>query len=1038
MNGRVISWRLRAALLGGVSWLAAGTALAQTPPPASQASSQDAASLDEVIVTGSRIRRNSIDTPTPIVSVSSQDLAESGDTELSETLAELPAVSSTINDSTVTGNVQNSGLSSINLRNLGDNRTLVLVDGRRTVSNSANGNRVSLSTIPSDFVDRVEVITGGTSSVYGSDAVAGVVNIITETGQTGVKLGGRYGIAQEGDGEEITWNASWGDKFDNDRGYLLISGSYDRDFGIRASDREFATRQVDFDYDEVTGINEFDTLYLSGGVPTSGDQPASSFPPNIFRDLSGFTPGGVFYGASSSRDRFYRGGTLVPLGPDVQTGGVVTVGTTDNGNTGYFLPNRDGYNQREFRSLILPRERTLFAAKADYDLSETLSLFGQIQYSRIDSKETREPNGIGFDDTFQLIDPITGVTTERSYGRIPCRRATGTGSGPCNPFVPDEIRRDVSTGGAGVAWDRRFVELGGQTTENQRETLRSWAGVRGTIWGDWDWEASVGYGEFNQEQIRGGEINSLRLVQALDAVTVGGQIVCRDPSNGCVPVNIFGEGSITPAAADFLRVELRQDAAIKQESFQAFMSGDLFELPAGPMGVAFGVDYRKDSQSLRGDALSQAGGTTGNAVPNFDGGITAYEGFGEVSVPLIRDRPGFELLSLDASARVADYDIKNVGTVFSYRAGLQWAPVDDLRFRAQFARAQRAPDLSELFSPPRGDFDSASDICSGVTPTTAGRIAANCRASPGVQALFAQQLANGLPQRFEQVGSSIYSPNAGNLNLKEETADTITVGAVFRPRFVDGLTLAIDYYDISIEDAITEYSNQDLLIQCYDSDLAVSANPFCADIRRNPNNGQISEVIQRQFNLAGLNTSGIDVAVQYRFDLEDRFGVPGEWDLRYDATHILEQEFVFEGLAGTVVTDQKGDLSAGSFEYRARGSLAWENAGFRLRWTTTYYGETLDSRFRLNQYNQLLQTVPGAEFPLFLEIDSVVEHDLYAGYTFEADGGEMRIYAGVNNVTNEISPFLPTGDVFSGRLTNYNGAYDVAGRRFYLGLTLEF
>jgi len=954
---------------------------------------------------------------------------------------ELPALSSTLNDATVTGNVQNSGLSSIQLRNLGDNRTLVLIDGRRTVSNSANGNRVSLNTIPSNFVDRVEIITGGTSSIYGSDAVAGVVNIITEN-DVGAELRARIGLTEEGDGKELNLQASWGARFAGDRGYVFVAGEYEDEDGILARDREFAIRQVDFDYNTTLGINEFDTLYLANGVPTSGDQPASTFPPNVPRDLSSFTTGGVFYGASGARDRFFVGQTLVPIGPDVQTGRTVPIGTSDNGNIGYFLPNRDGYDLRSQRSLILPRERYLAAAKASFEFSPAAELFGQIQYARIDSIEIREPTGIGSSDTFPVVDPATGLSTEITFGRIPCRRASGSGSGPCNPFVPDEIRRDVSTSGSGVFFSRRFAEIGNQITDNERKTIRGWLGLRGEFGGGWSYEASAGYGEFNQLQFRRNEINGRNLQLALDAeLGPDGQPRCRNAAAraaGCVPVNLFGEGSITPAAADYLRVDLRQDVTVEQYTAQAFASGTLFELPAGPVGLAFGADYRRDEQSLSGDILSQLGGTTGNPVPNFGGSITAVEGFAEVSVPLLSEQPFAHLLALDASARVAHYDIEAVGTVFSYRAGVQWAPIPDIRFRAQYARAQRAPDLTELFSPPRGDFDSATDICNGVTPTSTGRIAQNCLSDPGIQAALAQLIADGEDPVFDQVGSSIYSPNSGNPNLNEETADTVTLGVVVQPRFIPGLSIAVDYYSIDIADAITSFNNEDILAQCYDNDAPLSENPFCAEITRNPNTGQLAEVIQREFNLAGFNVEGIDVAVQYTTPLEG-IGLPGRLDLRYDATHQLKRDFLFNGLTGLELDDQLGELTNGSFDYRARGSVAYRDGPLRIRWTVQYFSEILDSRERLEAYRELLQTLPNAEFPLFLEIPEVWEHDLFLSFDvpFNDDASEFRFFFGINNVFNEVSPFLPTG-TDSGRNANYNSAYDVAGRRFYTGVRLEF
>lgn len=997
-----------------------------------------AAPEGEIVVTGSRIVRDTYDTAAPTVTVNAQDLLESGDSELSETLAEMPALSSTLNDASVTGNTQNSGLSSIMLRNLGDNRTLVLIDGRRTVSNSGIGNRVSLSTIPSDFIDRVEVITGGTSSVYGSDAVAGVVNIITESRQRGFRLNARMGITEEGDGQERTFNASWGTRFGGGRGYFLISGTYDRDEGIRATDREWAIRPVAYDY--TNGVNELEGVYLNAsGVPTSGSQPASQFPPLVASDLSSFIPGGVFSGANSSRDRFYRNGVLVPLGPDVQTGQPINVGTTDNGNTGYFLPNRDGYNQRTGRSLILPRTRYLAAAKLNYEFSDALEGFAQVQFSQIDSYEVREAVGIGWDSTYPLTDPLTGVTTEVEYGKIPCRRAPG----PCNPFVPAELRgTETPSTGAGIAWDRRFDEVGGQITENDRTTVRSWAGLRGGLGGDWRWEASAGYGRYEQHQVRRNEIIGQNLTNAL-AAELGPDGVARCISAdaraaGCVPINLFGEGSITPEAAAWIRADLTQNLKIEQYTGQAFVTGSLFDLPAGPVGAAFGVDYRRDSQELRGDALSQSGGTTGNAIPDFGGNITAIEGYGEVSVPLLKEVAGAHLLSVDASARVANYNIDRVGTVFSWRGGIQYAPVADLRFRAQYARAQRAPDIAELYSPPRGNFEAAPDLCDGVTPTSAGRIAAACRQDPGIQALFAAQAAAGEDQEFSQVGGNLYSPNGGNLNLKEETADTFTLGAVFNPSFVKGMTLAVDYYDIRIKDAIDAYSNRDIQLQCYDTDAAQATNPFCADITRNPNNGQIVELVQRQVNLASLDVTGIDVAFNWRFSLDDAIGIPGRFDLRYDATHVLKHKVTFAGIDGTVVNDYRGDLAEGSFKYRGRGSLAWSLGDFRVRWTTTVYGSINDSNALRDEYHDLLQTNPDAEVPMFLFIDDVWEHDLFLSYDIDMGGrSSFRLYGGVNNITNAISPFLPSGTE-SGRLTNQNGAYDIAGRRYYVGATLRF
>ena len=258
-----------------------------------------------------------------------------------------------------------------------------------------------------------------------------------------------------------------------------------------------------------------------------------------------------------------------------------------------------------------------------------------------------------------------------------------------------------------------------------------------------------------------------------------------------------------------------------------------------------------------------------------------------------------------------------------------------------------------------------------------------------------------------------------------------------QPRVLPGLTVAVDYYNIKIKDAITSFNNEDILAQCYDNDVAPAQNPFCAEIARNPNTGQLAEVIQREFNLAGFEVEGIDAAVQYRTSL-DGIGLPGRLDLRYDATHLLRQDFTFEGLNGLETDDQLGELTNGTFEYRARASLAWSDGPVRLRWTVQYFDDILDSRERLEAYQALLQARPDAEFPLFLRIGEVWEHDLYMSYDVPfGEAREFRFFAGVNNLFDRVSPFLPTG-TDSGRQTNYHNAYDVAGRRFYAGARLQF
>src|SRR3546814_900422 len=575
-----------------------------------------AATLGEVVVTGTRIRRDTIDTPAPIVALGPEELDDRGAQDLNETVAELPFVSQSNSATSDGGNAQSEGLSTIELRSLGDNRTLVLIDGRRTVSNSAQANRVSLSSIPDDFVDRIEIITGGASSVYGSDAIAGVVNIITERDQTGFRIKANGGISKEGDDERTEVTASWGTKFNDDRGYFLVSGTYEERWGIAATDRPFALIEADFDYNTSLGINEFNGISPDGGP--GGDFPADTFPPNLLRDRStDFFPGGIFDADASGDDPlgYFGPDGFVYLGTDVSAGDVA---------------DRYAASDRAFNNILNPRKRHLAAAKLNCAVSDATELFAHVQFAREDTLSVQRPES--FDDAadFSFFNPETGrLEFDNGVGDI------DSDDPLVILFAPPELKTaDGSEGLGDIDWDRRFDEVGRNEVENRRTTIRSWFGARGDAWGDyWKWEASVGYGDFTQEQTRRNELNLFALEQGLRTEFVdpgnSNEIQCASAqarAAGCVPVNLFGVGSISPAAAEYIRADLRLDANIRQQTFQGILNGPLFDLPAGTVGSAFGIEYRKDTLRLRNDELSRSGGTTALTVPNTDGSNTAVEG----------------------------------------------------------------------------------------------------------------------------------------------------------------------------------------------------------------------------------------------------------------------------------------------------------------------------------------------------------------------------------------------------------------------------
>jgi outer membrane receptor protein involved in Fe transport len=973
-------------------------------------SQADESAIEKISVTGSRIKRADFSTPQPLVGFSKDDIVSIGSSDITDALLEIPSVIGGVTPQGSTGNIQNNGIRTADLRGLGDNRTLVLIDGRRAVSNSANGNRVGLGTIPAGFVERVEVITGGASAVYGSDAVAGVVNIITETDQEGFELDVRGQYSNALDSSDQTIDFSWGGSFNEGKGYLFSAINLDTRTAIRARNVPRSLIQADFQYDD--GINTF--------VNSQGDRIPFSQIDNFdtfdFGDLSADPDGGRFEG----NDFFFD----------------------ENGLQRGFVTDTNGFDLRADDDLNAARDRVNFAIKGTYDFTDDFSGFFTLTHSFNSTLQTREPEGDDFNDVhFLVLDDSQANFTAINVpiGAIPID----------NPFAPAEI---VQEAGSNISFDRRFTEVGTQLTDNDRNTTRFYGGLRGLVWDDWEWEASVGYGRYNSEQTRFNEINVINLTAGLNAEQLpDGTIQCADATdraNGCVPVNLFGRGSITPEAADFIRANLFQDATVEQYSFQAYITGDLFELPAGTVGSAFGIDFRRDFEDLQPGELNRRGGHTSGTVPQFDDGYNVWEAFGEVSIPLVADAPGAYNWSVDTSARVANYSIENVGTVFSFGVGTQYQPVEELNFRLSFNRALRAPDLAELFSPPRGDNDGINDVCEGVTLADAGSstLADNCLAEPGIVG-FINTLAQEDPTldinqiEFEQENGGVSSPNTGFIGLKEEEADTITIGVVWQPSYIEGFSLSVDYYDIEIEDAIDQRSNQDILNLCYTDpiDFRNGNNPFCNDITRNEVDGQLANILQREANLAAQETSGVDYQLNYEFSLDGQ-GIPGKFEARYIHTHLIKFTETTVNLDGTLnVDNQKGELVNERFEDRGRFSLAWSHNDWRVTWRTTYFGSTFDSNELLEDFLDAQEEFgDAAEVPAFLNIDRVLFHNLTARYSTQIGNVDTRFTIGVNNITNNEGPFIPDGDAASGEDSNSADAFGIRGRSFFARVNLRF
>ncbi|AZQ09364.1 TonB-dependent receptor plug domain-containing protein [Shewanella khirikhana] len=1007
MKKTILTMAIQAAVLGSVSM----TALAADEVEVSQVKGnqpQQTAELEQqtiekISVTGSRIKRDSFSLTTPIVGLTSDDISDAGLGSLAEVLVDqVPSIAEGVSNTNSQSSVQNTGLSTIDLRDLGTDRTLTLIDGRRVVSNSYSGNYVSLSTIPTAMVQKVEIITGGASAVYGSDAIAGVVNIITKQDKTGFEFNARGGETTNGGGREYTFDLGYGTDFAGDRGYLYASATYEEQKGLMASDRDRGLYESVYAYDTDEMCNAMKT--------EDGYRCMRDITPDDWRERSNDIPGGRF-----ESNAWWYDGTELKEG---------------------FKEERDGFNTFENVILKVPEDSLAAAVKVDFDLTDDLKSYAQVQFSKNNSFRGGDAEGQDYNDAELYFDPVTGEAKTIAPGSIK----------PNNPFVPSVIG-DMA--GSSVSWDRRFNEVGPVETENERTTIRTWAGLQGYVFGDWTWDASVGYGTFKQRQQRYNEISIVKLNRALKAEYAedGTTIQCigeEAQADGCVPINIFGEGSITADAADYIRVNPYIHTDISQLNFLAYMSGELFEMPAGGVQSAFGVEYRKDTQEIKVDNELRSLAITFNDVPPFKGDVEVYEAFGEATLPLLRDVTAAHKLDLDVSLRLAQYSQKNIdGILPSYKLGLFWEPAADYALRANYATAHRAPGITELMSPPRGDYDSVTDICDGVEAGTEGRFAENCRKDPGVAAAIA---ANGV---YEDEGGSKYSPNAGNEELIEEKADTYTLGFTMAPEFLPGFKFAVDYYDITVTNAISSFSNEDIQALCYDSDLAYGAeNPYCADIKRDEE-GQLTQIIQREQNLDEISTRGYDVAMDYKFDMDSW----GDLKLRANWTHVLSYKVAYTAVDGTYFEeDYVGELSSGIFEDKATVSLTWQYEDLRLRWTTKYKGPMVDDYRRMESLEEALVEnqqaldagTGGVEDPettlAFYDYGSYITHDFSVSYTMDvAKQTELRLYGGVRNIFDNQGPWIPASGVYNTGRGNYDSLYGGGvGRYAYLGAELKF
>ena len=1076
--------------VSGVTVLLAASML----PFAGQSIAQEGV-LEEVVVTGSRIARDAnLTGALPVQSMDADDITTSGEFSLADVVNDVPALLSSITAEQSVDRAGRDGSNRLNLRGLGQNRTLVLVDGRRHVGGLQGSSAVDIGSIPQALVERVEVLTGGASAIYGADAVTGVVNFILRDDFEGLEVQAQTGVSEYGDAGQTAVSVVFGENFNNGRSNITISAEVRGDQGLKVHERtdglaagsaldwpnpalRFQRGDIGsstpnfaryFNYDitglfhyglEIPGRDDFIADYTAefGEAPslapaeTALFERAASAPQRAALPFSNFTitsgygyivPGNPFtFTGFDPETPIDLDGNGNPDCLDSFTGynsSGALGGCWNIGADGSYRPIRDdliasnlnGFGGDSFNALqqpdgdiLLPDDKISLNLLGRHDLTGSLTLFGEVKYVAQETEAEARPSS--------FWDLLPGA--------------------PDNPFLPDFIRGVANdTGGVAITIDPLLFDAAVQT---QRDTTRVVAGLEGELDNGWIYEVSANYGRYDEEVTSTGQVIIDRFFAAIDAVTdpATGQPACRadvDPatpaqntpfripswsegyfsytpgSGQCVPLNIWnGLPGVTQEAADWVTTTTLDELTIDQTVFSGHLIGDSadwFELPGGPLGFATGIEYREESSHARFDTWQRGAVPSGSPfsagtlisdvsdngslvfdpsviVTNEQGKYDATDVFVEVSLPILVFQPGFEELTLDVAGRWSNYS--TIGSTESWKANLVWAPVADFALRAGVSQAVRAPNVTELFGPETGTTARPADPC-GVAqinaiaednPTLAQNTQANCVAdfqSFGLDPFDADGnyvFADPLSARFSGIAS-------GNPNLSEETADTVTYGLVFQPSFLPAFNLTLDYWDISIENAIQSVTPQDIVNSCYQGE-SLNDN-FCTLFTRNTSAssaqfGGFNFIRLIDINFARLETDGIDASVGYNFG----FGAH-DFEVSVTGTRVNSLNNFTNPTNLNDVDVELGKILRP--ELAGNVLLRWTWGDVSVGWQSQYLGEMLLGGGRVEI--DTAQTLFGDA--VFL--DGVWIHDLNARYDA---GDNLTIYGGINNVTHT-DPFI--------------------------------
>jgi outer membrane receptor protein involved in Fe transport len=1000
---------------------AAFAALATAAP----AFAQDDTEVGEVFITGSRIPQPNLVTTSPITQVTSEDIATQGVTRVEDLITQLPQAFAAQNSSVSNGA---SGTATVDLRGLGSVRTLVLVDGRRMPYGSPNDAAADLNQIPSALVERVEVLTGGASAVYGSDAVSGVVNFIMKRDFEGVQLSGQYSFYQhhndydgpgnlrreienrgvtnpsqfqlpddnviDGYGKELS--LVMGVSSPDDKGNVTAYVTYRNNDAVMQADRDYSTCTLGAATQAPTTGNITNTFACGGS--------GTSYPGQFNNFLTGTAARNFTVGPNS---------TFIP-----------------------YVGNRDAYNFGPINYYQRPDERYSLGAVGRYEVNDHAEVFTQLMFTDYSTVAQIAPSGNFFststircDNALLSAQQISAICDSDQVADVLDNPNTPQNElDPATIGVQPCVDPDPVTPGnqcvTPLYIGRRNVEGGGRQDDLRYQSYRAVLGVRGNLNDEWSYDVAGQYSRVQLSRIYRNDFSVVRLNRALDVVMVGNTPTCRSVVDGtdpnCVPYDIFTLGNVTDAALDYLQTPGIQTASTTQQVVTASVAGDLgaygVKTPWTSNGiqVAFGAEYRRDELKSDTDNAFSTGDLAGQGGPTIglEGVTEVYDLFAELRVPIMEDMPGAKLLSAEFAYRFSDYGSGlNTDT---YKIAGDWAPMEDFRFRASYQRAVRAPNVIELYTAQGLSlFDMDEDPCGASADVTDTDLRDRC-------ILTGQTLA--------QFGTAVDSPagqynvfQGGNPDLTPEEATTYTLGIVFTPTFVSGLNFSIDYYNIEVENIINTYGAANTIADCYQGgDLAA-----CAKIQRN-SAGNLwttgSQVDDFNINVGFLKTSGWDFVANYSLDIGDFGGLSFNFvgtkveELLGSQSTVGDCAGKFGGVCGTI----NGSGNGPTPEWRHRLRVGWDTPwGIDVSGTWRHIGEV---------------DYEGGDRPLDGSFDAENYFDLFASWK-ATDSAKFRV--GVNNVFDNDPP-LSRSVGTTGNGNTYPQTYDALGRYIFMGFTLDF